>query len=454
MSADLAPTVRELSGWGRTSPTVSSYVEPSDRHDLLASVRAADPSRGTIARGLGRSYGDPAQNAGGCVLGTSRLDRVLGLDTAAGTVTVEAGVSIGRLCRRLLSEKMFVPVTPGTRAVTVGGAIAADVHGKNHHRDGAFGRHVLAMTLLLADGDVRVVTPQPDGDPELFWGTLGGMGLTGVVLDATVRTLPVQSPWMSVDTRRAESLDALLALLAEADQRRYSVAWVDCLARGRHAGRGVVTSAEHAGPDDVAAWGSRPPDPDPPARVRVPGWTPPGLLNRWTVAAFNQAWYGAAPTRRQGERQSPARFFHPLDAVDGWNRLYGPRGLVQYQCVVPDTGALETLLAGLRTARAPSFLAVLKRFGAADPGPLSFPRPGWTLALDLPARTQGLSALLDRLDETVAAAGGSVYLAKDSRMRPELLPVFYPGLDRWHALRDRVDPGRRWRSDQSRRLSL
>ena len=413
--------------------------------------------RGAIPRGLGRSYGDSAQNAGGLVVATAGLDRVLSVDGAAGTVTVEAGVSIGRLIRVLLGQGMFVPVTPGTRQVSIGGAVGADVHGKNHHRDGSIGAHVERMTVVLADGSVRDVSPAAGDDPELFWGTLGGLGLTGLVTAATLRALPVQTPWMSVDTRRVSDLDTLMAALEDADQRRYSVAWVDCMAGGAHAGRGIVTAADHATVAEVAEHRRGPgqaPDPDPAPRLAVPGWIPPGLLNRVSVAAFNQAWYLHAPRQRTGELQSTATFFHPLDGVQAWNRLYGRTGMVQYQCVVPGPDTVADLLAQLRQAGAPSFLAVLKKFGPGNPGPLSFPRPGWTLALDLPAAMPELPQLLDRLDETVADVGGSVYLAKDSRMRPELLATYYPRLDAWHQLRDRVDPDRRWQSDQSRRLSL
>ena len=206
MPAEAPVVVRELTGWGRTAPSAAGYVEPADRAALLAAVRES-PVRGTVARGLGRSYGDPAQNAGGLVVGTRHLDRVVDLDLAAGTVTAEAGVPIGRLARLLLAHGLFVPVTPGTGAVTVGGAIAADVHGKNHHQDGSIGRHVERMTLALADGSLQVLTPRPDGDPELFWATLGGMGLTGIVVEATLRGIPVDTSWMSVDTCRAADLD-------------------------------------------------------------------------------------------------------------------------------------------------------------------------------------------------------------------------------------------------------
>jgi decaprenylphospho-beta-D-ribofuranose 2-oxidase len=456
MPADAPADVRELTGWGRTAPSSATCQAPGSVADLLAALASSGP-RGVIARGLGRSYGDSAQNAGGLVVATGGMDRVLALDTVAGTVTVEAGVTIGRLIHVLLDHGMFVPVTPGTRLVSIGGAIGADVHGKNHHRDGSIGAHVERMTMVVADGSVREVSPAPGDDPDLFWGTLGGLGLTGVVVSATLRALPVQTPWMSVDTRRVQNLDALMDALQDADQRRYSVAWVDCMAGGAHAGRGIVTSADHATTDEVR--GHRrgrgdAPDADPPARLAVPGWVPPGLLNRWSVSAFNEAWYLHAPHRRIGELQSPATFFHPLDGVEAWNRLYGRAGMVQYQCVVPTADTVADLLSELREAGAPSFLAVLKKFGPGNPGPLSFPRPGWTLALDLPAAMSDLPQLLDRLDESVAAAGGSVYLAKDSRLRPELLATFYPRIDAWHQLRDRIDPDRRWQSDQSRRLSL
>ncbi len=278
------------------------------------------------------------------------------------------------------------------------------------------------------------------------------MGLTGVVTEVTLRLLPAPTPMMSVDTERAGNLDALLErLVAAEDRHRYSVAWIDCLATGSRAGRGVITSGEHASAEEL---GDRHPAYRPAQRASAPPYVPGGLLNRASIAAFNEAWYRKAPRRQVGALHAIAPFFHPLDSVGGWNRLYGPRGFLQYQCVVPDEVALRTVLGRLSAGRVPSFLAVLKRFGAASPGPLSFPRPGWTLALDVPAATAGLGAVLDDIDELVAAAGGSVYLAKDSRLRPELLPAFYPGLDAWRRLRERVDPDHRFVSDQSRRLSL
>jgi decaprenylphospho-beta-D-ribofuranose 2-oxidase len=441
-----------LTGWGRTAATSAVVARPRSASELLAFL-GEFPSRGAIARGLGRSYGDSAQNAGGLVVDMTSMNRLRSLDVASGLARVEAGASIDELARMLLPLGWFLPVTPGTRFVTVGGAIAADVHGKNHHHDGSFGRHVESMTLALADGTRREISPEQD--PELHWATIGGMGLTGVIIEATIRLLPVPSAWMLVNTKRGGDLEAVLRALASADQHRYSVAWIDLLATGRRSGRGIVTSAEHAPlkslPDRARAKGR---ELAPASRLKAPSWAPPLLLNRMTIGAFNEAWFHRAPPSRVREVQSLGTYFHPLDGIDRWNRLYGRRGLVQYQCVVPDEEGLRLVLKLVQAARLPTFLAVLKRFGASNPGPLSFPRPGWTLAFDTPAATRELDVALDRLDGLVASLGGSVYLAKDSRLRPELLPVFYPRLKSWLALRDRVDPHRVFVSDQSRRLSL
>lgn len=444
-----------LSGWGRTAPSPAQVVAVGTVEQARAAVLAAGP-RGVLARGLGRSYGDAAQDAGGTVLDLTPLCRVHELDAEGGVVEADAGLSLDALMRLLLPRGWFVPVTPGTRFVTLGGAVAADVHGKNHHLDSSFGAHVAALELLTADGELRRVSPEQDG--ELFWATVGGMGLTGVVTRVRLRLLAVASSAMRVDTERAADLDDLMDRMVATDEGyRYSVAWVDLLARGAAMGRAVLTRGEHARPEELpAARRGQALAFAPRQALRMPPRMPPGLLRRASVAAFNEAYFRAAPRQRRGEIQELARFFHPLDGVRDWNRLYGPGGFLQYQFAVPPAAgeAVRQAVGVLSGAGAPSFLAVLKRFGPPTPAPLSFPIPGWTLALDLPARTSGLAGLLARLDEIVLAAGGRVYLAKDSRLPPGLLPRMYPGLESWRAVRRRVDPAGVFTSDLARRLGL
>jgi decaprenylphospho-beta-D-ribofuranose 2-oxidase len=444
---------RALAGWGSTNPTVATVHAAGDDDELAQLVTAAG-RRGVLARGLGRSYGDAAQNGGGVVLDMTPRDQVLSVDTGGALVEVEAGASLDRLMRVLLPLGLFVPVTPGTRQVTVGGAIAADVHGKNHHVDGSFGRHVVSMDLLCADGTIRRLTPESG----LFWATVGGMGLTGVILRATLRMKRVESAYCLVDTERCADLDDLLGRMAEGDDRyTYSVAWIDCLARGASLGRSVLTRGWAARLEQL------------PLRLRddaldfrpqqlaaAPRGIPSGLLNRMTVSAFNEVWFRKAPQERRGEIQGIAAFFHPLDGVARWNRIYGPRGFLQYQFVVP-FGAEETLrrcIQMLSETGQASFLAVLKRFGEASGGHLSFPTPGWTLALDVPIGSPVLGGLLDRLDDEVLAAGGREYLAKDSRMPASAIARMYPRLDEWRDIRRGVDPDGVFTSDLARRLEL
>ncbi|QFQ99909.1 FAD-binding oxidoreductase [Streptomyces phaeolivaceus] len=441
-----------VTGWGRTAPTTALLLRPRTYDEAATAVRACG-ARGGIARGLGRAYGDAAQNAGGTVLDMTGLDRIHAIDADGGTVLCDAGVSLHRLMEVLLPLGWFVPVTPGTRQVTVGGAVAADIHGKNHHVSGSFARHVLSLDLLTADGEIRTVVP---GTP-LFDATAGGMGLTGVILTATVRLLPVETSWMSVDTERARDLDDLLARLTAGDRHhRYSVAWIDLLARGASTGRAVLTRGDHAPLEALRGPLGRPLEFRTRRLPAAPAHLPDGLLGRTAVGLFNELWYRRAPRSRTGEPQRISSFFHPLDGVPHWNRIYGRSGFVQYQFVVGygQEEALRRIVDRVSARRCASFLAVLKRFGEGDPGWLSFPMPGWTLALDIPAGLPGLGAFLDTLDEEVAGAAGRVYLAKDARLRPELLAAMYPRLPEFRALRRELDPAGVFVSDLARRLGL
>jgi decaprenylphospho-beta-D-ribofuranose 2-oxidase len=447
-----------VSGWGRTPMSASRVVRAETRDDLASAGKTAGP-RGYIARGLGRAYGDSAMNAGGTVVESTQVSGVLDLDDATGVARVLAGTSLDSLLREVVPRGWFVPVTPGTRYVTVGGAIAADVHGKDHHASGCFGRHVRSMVLALPDGTCLNLTPQ--SHPEEFWATCGGMGLTGTVVEATIALYPIETSLLVVDSDRAPDLDAALAMLSEGGSgHRYSVAWVDLLASGGSLGRSVLTQgnfapldalpATHRHRDDPLAYDPMEPLPTPPL--------PSGVINRLTMRAFNELWFRKAPRRRRGELQSITKFFYPLDMAGDWNRMYGRQGFLQWQFLIP-FGAEDTLReiieALAASTDAPSALTVLKYLGEADPGPLSFPGPGWTFAFDVPGGARGgLAELLDRLDRRVADVGGRLYFAKESRMRPELVPVMYPRLDEWRAVRDRLDPDRQLVSDLARRLRL
>jgi len=444
---------RELRGWGGTAATAALVAEPTSATDLGTSLEGIGP-RGAIARGLGRAYGDGAQNAGGRVIDTTGV-RDFHLDPTTGVVRASAGASIDALMRDLVPRGFFVPVTAGTRYVTVGGAIAADIHGKNHHKGGSWCNHVLSITLALPDGSQLVVTPTEHAD--VFWATAGGMGLTGVILEATFRCPPIETSRLVVDTDRTDDLDGAMALMQDSDDDYdYSVAWIDLSARGRSMGRSILGRGRFARADEVPGDRAEQLAYDAGILVSAPPVFPSGLLNRFSIRVLNEAWYRKAPKARHDELQTIPQFFHPLDMLGHWNRVYGSRGFLQWQYVVP-FGAEETVrhtVERLSSTGSSSFVSVLKRFGQGNQGPLSFPIPGWTLSLDIPVGTSGLGTLLDQLDERIVEAGGRVYLAKDSRVQARHLPTMYPRLDEWRAIRDKVDPERRIQSDLARRLDL
>ncbi|HYP45122.1 MAG TPA: FAD-binding oxidoreductase [Propionibacteriaceae bacterium] len=447
-----------LTGWGRASSTQAHLTSIDNVAGAVSALRTAEGGRGVVSRGLGRSYGDAAQNAGGVALDLTKLNKILRVDAEGEPpkVHVQAGVSLDLLMRAMLPFGLWLPVLPGTRQVTIGGAIAADVHGKNHHVEGSFGNHVLALDLLMADGEVHTLTPADD-EPELFWATIGGMGLTGVILGATVTLQRTETAYFKVDTDRCSDIDDLMARMSEGDDRyTYSVAWFDAVTRGRHMGRAVLTRGDKAQLTDLPVkLKGRPLHFKAPSYGNLPEVFPNGLVNRVTAKAFSTAWYRKAPKHRVGEVQNITQFFHPLDIVADWNRVYGSNGFLQYQFVVPFTEsvAFRRAFEMIVLSGHLSCLNVLKRFGPGNPAPLSFPMPGWTLTVDLPIQP-GLGRLCLALDEIVIGAGGRVYLAKDSRLSAAAFRQMYPRLQEFLAVRRRVDPHGMFNSDLARRLDL
>jgi len=435
-----------LTGWGRTAWAGVTAARPErirDVYEILGDVG----DDGLIVHGAGRSYGDVALNRDGRVLLSERLDRILAFDEATGEIVCEAGVTFAELIETFLPRGFLVPVAPGTSFATVGGAVANDVHGKNHDRVGSFGDHVRWFEMALPDG--QLIRVDPDTQPGLFAATVGGLGLTGVLLTVCFRMVTVPSARMEVEESRIPDLDAFLdALVAVRETADYSVGWIDALASGASLGRGILQTAFFK-TDAPATFRPR-------RRISVPADLPGWVLNPVTVSTFNRFYFRRVPEEgRTGERAADA-FLFPLDAVGRWNRIYGRRGFYQFQCVIPDDAAgdgIRKLLEIASSARAGSFLAVLKTLGGEGRGFLSFPMRGVTLALDFPAR-RGVRELLHRLTDITMLHGGRVYLAKDAVLTPEQFSEMYPRLDDFRAVLRDVDPDGRMRSDLSRRLYI
>lgn len=444
---------RLLSGWGRMAPAECAVYRP-ERLAALARTVAEAGDASLIARGLGRSYGDTAVNGGAGVVDMTRLDRMLDFDESTGTLSCEGGVSLSDILASLLPRGYFPPVTPGTKHVTVGGMIANDVHGKNHHRDGSISRYVERLELLTASGETLVCSPEQNA--EVFWATTGGIGLTGIILSARLRLQRVPSAYMVVDYERAHNLEHALALIAASEKgHQYSVAWVDCLARGKRLGRAVIMGGRHAEADELPISRRGAPYAVAAKRVFSVPFNAPGFaLNPVSISAFNMLYYARHPNRA-GVVTDYETYFYPLDTVEHWNRMYGRAGFTQYQATLPfESGAgLVKLLERLSVSRRASFLAVLKCFAEAGPGMLSHPMPGYTLTLDI-ANRRGLIPFLHELDRILLDHGGRLYLAKDIATTASAFRQMYPRVDEFLAVKGRVDPGNRFSSNQARRLGL
>jgi FAD/FMN-containing dehydrogenase len=421
--------MKNYGSWGRYPKATPVAVY----HTHWTDEPLPSSSYSLLPYGNGRSYGDSCLNDGGVLLDMRGLDRMLGFDRSTGILHCESGVLLADILSLVVPMGYFLPVTPGTRFVTVGGAIANDVHGKNHHRRGTFGQHVLRLALRRSDRGVVLCSPTENA--ELFNATIGGLGLTGVILWAEIRLLSITNPGVDSETIRFANLDAFFDLSKESDRDyEYTVAWIDCLARGKSLGRGLFMRGNHAPPQERL--------PHPRRRTRTFPVDPPfPLVNAWSLRAFNSIYYRKQMALMHRNITHYEPFFYPLDGILHWNRLYGQRGFLQYQCVVPPESAKESirsLLEAIAAARGGSFLAVLKVFGnRSSPGLLSFPRPGTTLALDFPNQGRRTLDLLNQLDTIVASAGGAVYPAKDARMSGEHFRQYFP---RWEEFQHHIDP--------------
>lgn len=445
---------RSLAGWGNF-PVEECTVYRPERRAQVAEVVANAEQPHLIARGLGRAYGDASLNGGSGVILGERLNRILEFDPDTGVLWCEAALSLADVVEFFLPRGFFFPVTPGTKFITLGGAIAADVHGKNHHLDGSISAWLDDFRLLLANGEI--LDCSRDRNADAFWATIGGMGLTGVVLDVRLRLKPVENAYVTVDYEKVPDLDAALeSFLLHDGQHAYTVAWIDTLASGAALGRSVIMRANHAQPDELPRRArSAPFDVRTRSSLSMPFRLPNGTLNPFTLRVFNSAFYAS---HRNGRIVTDCNsYFYPLDRVAHWNRGYGRRGVIQYQAVVPPEHGREGMVEILETliaANWPSFLSILKPFGEAGPGLLSFPRPGLTISLDLPAPSTDLIAVVHRLDQIVLRYGGSIYLAKDSCLRPEALPDMYPRLDEFRRVKARLDPHGRFSSSLARRVGI
>ena len=435
----------ELAGWGGYPRVRSTVWKP-----VAASELETPFSETVIVRGQGRSYGDAALSRTGVVVLSEKLNRQLLLDDS-GAVSAEAGTTIDQVIKRVVPQGWFPTVVPGTKFVSLGGCLAADVHGKNHHRVGSFAEHVLNFELLLANQEPLQCSVNEN--PEVFWATAGGMGLTGIITQLTLQLIPIESPYLIVQHHQSADLEKSMRSLSDPElDDEYSVVWLDCLARGRKLGRSVLIRGRHAKVDEV----SRDSTTQKGRQFDLKFHLPSSILNPRVVATLNDIYYRYQGSRKHPFTQHYDDFFFPLDRIGNWPRMYGRRGFVQYQCVFPlseSEKGIQRLLEELSASGRASFLSVLKRFRPANQGLLSFPSAGYTLTLDFPM-SQDLLPFLNRLDQIVLKSGGRVYLAKDARLSAETFKLMYPRLEEWCGIKARLDPRNSFQSDLSRRLEI
>ena len=430
----------KIYGWGRY-PQQDAYLHTPTSHASLEFI--AKQQNSVLARGMGRSYGDSANALN--VLQTTYLNHFIEFDKATGKLTAEAGITLQEILEIIVPSGWFLPVTPGTSYVTLGGAIASDVHGKNHHSAGTFGQHVKSLSMLLGTGEVVTTSPQHHAD--LFHATCGGMGLTGIIMSATIQLLPIRSSLISQKTIKADCIEAACEAFESNSSATYSVAWIDCLSKGKSLGRSVIMLGEHAEQGGLEI--------DNRQKVSIPFSAPSALLNSLTMKAFNTAyWHKSKHNESQIVTLMP--YFYPLDAIGEWNRLYGKKGFLQFQCVVPKLDGvanMRKLLTEISNSGEGSFLAVLKQFGAGNENLLSFPTEGYTLALDFKVSDTAIK-IVRRLEDMVVDMGGRLYLTKDAVMQESSFKATYPNWEKFEAMREQYGAIGKFSSTQSKRLGL
>ena len=468
-TTQLPTTTTHLAGWGRTAWSTAQVLSTPDIETIAAAVRqaagarASGSGRGVLARGLGRSYGDVAQNGGGLVVDMTALDRIHDIDPDNATVTVDAGVSLDTLMKAALPYGLWVSALPGTRQVTIGGAIGNDVHGKNHHSAGSFGDHVVSMDLLVADGRVLTITPEgspDDPDASLFWATIGGVGLTGIIVRATLSMTRTETAYFLADGVVTKSLDETIAVHSDGSESRYdySSAWFDAISGPPKLGRAAVSRGNLATLAELKEYAPKlaadPLNFTGKTFLTLPDVFPTGLANKLTFSALGEVWYAKSGSYSR-KVQSLTGFYHPLDMFGEWNRAYGSHGFLQYQFVVPPEAIdpFKALLADIAASGHYSFLNVFKLFGEGNRAPLSYPMAGWNVCVDFPIKA-GLSDFLTGLDRRITSFGGRLYTSKDSRATAETFHAMYPRIDEWIATRRAIDPTGVFASDMARRLEL
>ncbi|NKB25132.1 MAG: FAD-binding protein [Kiritimatiellae bacterium] len=438
----------KTTNWNNYPHTDATIIDASN-DEALSNILSRTTS--CIPRGLGRCYGDASLQSH--ILSTDRLNRFLSFEPITGTLTCEAGVSFAEILTFFVPRGWFPPVTPGTKFITVGGAIASDIHGKNHHRAGTFCEHIESITLKLSNGQISQCSLSEN--KELFHATCGGMGLTGLILQATFKLTPIESAYIKEEVIKAKDIDEIMDLFEASAPFPYSVAWIDCLAKGKQLGRSIMMRGGHARLENCKGLKNpfllRPTKP-----INIPFFLPDALFNKWTIKSFNALYYHKKRTISKLMLVDYDTFFYPLDRIYHWNRMYGKRGFIQYQFVLPKPSSCEgikKILNKIGQEGKGSFLAVLKLFGKANQNVLSFPMEGYTLALDFPL-TDDIFDFLDRLDTIVLDYGGRIYLTKDARMKDTLFSKTYTNLSRFLTIKKEWDKAGKFQSMQSKRLGI